>query len=197
MRTLQDYALVQPGHPFRGSIPEVADGSVLTIQMRDVDIATGVAWQGVARTNPGGRKEPNWLQVGDIIFLARGAHNFAAYVSHVPGPAVCSQSFFLLRVTDSNLLPAFLAWQINQIPAQNYLRKNAEGTNQVSIRRGILEGLPITVPPLAQQQQLLCFAEVMQRERQYMEQMIHNRERQMHSIALQILSTPTPNRKTA
>jgi hypothetical protein len=188
MSELQDYAEVRAGHPFRGSVPEVIDGVALTIQMRDVSMARGVAWSSVARTNPAGRKKPDWLKVGDILFLARGAHNFAVYLEQVPEQTVCSQYFFLIRVNDPTLLPSFLAWQINQLPAQNYFRKNAEGSDQLSIRRGILEALPIAIPSLTQQRQLLRFAKAAQQERQYMENMIRNRERQIQGIVLQLLN---------
>jgi hypothetical protein len=201
MNTLKHYAIVQPGYPFRGSIPEVADGAALTIQMRDVSMVDGAAWNGVARTNLAGRKEPNWLRVDDILFLARGANNFAVHLDQVPGLAVCSQSFFLLRVTHGALLSAFLAWQINQLSAQTYFRKHAEGSVQVSIRRAILESLPIAAPPLEQQHHLLCYAAEMQQERLHLEQLIRNRERQMQHVATQVLSgnasgaatSPPPN----
>jgi hypothetical protein len=189
MSKLQDYAEVRAGHPFRGGVPEIIDGAALTIQMRDASMAHGIAWDGVARTNPDGRKLPDWLKVGDVLFLARGAHNFAVYLDHVPEHTVCSQYFFLVRVSDATLLPAFLAWQINQLPAQQYLQKNAEGSSQQSIRRGILAALPIAVPSLTQQRQLLRYAKAAQHERQTLEKIIHNRECEMQCIARQLLTT--------
>lgn len=188
MGTLQEYAEVRAGHPFRGSVPETADGTALTVQMRDVNISQGVAWQSVARTNPGGRKKPDWLRAGDILFLARGARNFAVHLEQVPGAAVCSQYFFLIRLKHQQVLPAFLAWQINQSPAQEYLHRNAEGSDQLSIRRGILEALPMVIPSLERQQQILSFVHSVRREQHLFDQLRLNREREVQGIVANILS---------
>ncbi|MBI3230835.1 MAG: restriction endonuclease subunit S [Burkholderiales bacterium] len=187
METLQMYAEVRAGHPFRGSVPETQDGSALTVQMRDVSVSNGVAWANVARTNPSGRKKPDWLRPGDILFLARGARNFAVHLDQVPGPAVCSQYFFLIRLTDSRVLPAFLAWQINQATAQQYLRRNAEGSDQLSIRRGILEALPLTVPSVARQEQILSFVQAVKREQALVEELRQNRDNEVQALFARLL----------
>lgn len=193
MGNLHDYAEVRAGHPFRGSVPETADGSALTVQMRDVNPSNGVAWASVARTNPSGRKKPDWLRAGDILFLARGARNFAVYLEQVPGPAVCSQYFFLIRLTDTRVLPAFLAWQINQIQAQQYLQRNAEGSDQLSIRRGILEALPLNIPSIERQEHILSFVTAVKREQSLIEEMRHNREREVRALFARLLAGSEAN----
>lgn len=191
---LKQFTEVRSGHPFRGSVPEIAGGSALAIQMRDLSVASGVAWEKVARTNPEGRKEPDWLRPGDILFVAKGARNFAVCLKDIPAPAVCSQYFFLIRVLDiKSLLPEFLAWQINQLPAQRYLSKNAEGTDQLSIRRGVLEALPIAVPPIAQQHQLINLDKAARQERTLLEGLIYNREQQLQTMVLKLLATNPTN----
>lgn len=174
---------VQAGHPFRGSVPEDPEGNAFAVQMRDVSPDGGVAWDGLVRTSLDGRKSPVWLQPGDVIFVARGARNYGLSLEEVPVKAVCSQYFFLIRVKSTGLLPEFLAWQINRSPAQRYLAKNAEGTDQLSIRRGVLEALPIAVPPLEQQQRIVALARDALRERQVLENLIQNREQQLDALA--------------
>ena len=192
-RELRYLAEVRAGYPFRGSVPAVDDGPALAVQMRDLDPLDGVDWSGVTRTRLEGRRQPDWLQQGDILFVTRGAHTFAICLEDVPVPAVCSQYFFLLRVRDTSmLLPEFLAWQINQQPAQRYLNKNAEGTDQRSIRRGVLEALPIAVPARAEQEHLIGLAKAARQERAALEQLIRNRERQLHLIVNDILSRDLP-----
>lgn len=187
MGILHDYAEVRAGHPFRGSVPETADGSALTVQMRDVNPSHGVAWANVARTNPTGRKKPDWLRPGDILFLARGARNFAVYLDEVPGPAVCSQYFFLIRLTDTRVLPAFLTWQINQIQAQQYLQRNAEGSDQLSIRRGILEAMPLNIPSIKRQEEILAFVTAVKREQILIDEMRQNRDREVRALFARLL----------
>ena len=154
--------------------------------MRDVSPDGRVAWEGLVKTSLDGRKSPVWLRPGDILFVARGARNYALSLEDVPVTAVCSQYFFLLRVKSTGLLPEFLAWQINRVPAQRYLTKNAEGTDQLSIRRGVLEALPIAVPPLEQQHRIVALAKDAGRERQILETLIQNREQQLDALALDL-----------
>lgn len=188
MGKLLEFAEVRAGHPFRGNVPNMPDGTVLAIQMRDISVADGVVWNKVLRTRPQGRKRPDWLRQGDILFVAKGARNFAVCLDDVPARAVCSQYFFLIRVYHSEqLLPEFLAWQINQLPAQRYLDKNAEGTDQLSIRRGVLDALPIVIPTIERQHALIRLDQAVRQERRYLERLIDNRQKQIQVLAMELL----------
>jgi hypothetical protein len=189
MGKLIDYCEVRSGHPFRGTVPEEKNGVAVTVQMRDVDPVKGVAWETAARTSPNGRKVPDWLRPDDILFLSRGVYNYAIYLDRVAEKAICSQYFFVVRVKDERLLPAFVAWQINQATAQAYLRNNAEGSDQQSIRRAVLEGVPLVIPSLAQQRQLLRLTQTAQEERAQLENLIRNREREVQSIVARVLAS--------
>lgn len=189
MGKLVDYAEIRSGHPFRGAVPEEKNGFAVTVQMRDVDPVKGVAWEAAVKTSPNGRKEPDWLRSGDILFLSRGLYNYALFLENVVEKAICSQYFFVVRVKDQRLLPAFVAWQINQSIAQTYLRNNAEGSDQQSIRRAVLEGIPIVIPSIAQQHQLLRLTQAAQQERERHEDMIRNREREVQAYVAKLLSS--------
>jgi len=165
-------------------VPPVLDGNACALQMRDISLDEGVAWNGLVQTQIDGRRTPEWLQPGDVVFVARGTRNFAVSLQDVPRPAVCSQYFFLLRVKPtSGMLPDFLAWQINGAPAQRYLASNAEGSDQLSIRRGVLESLPIVVPPIAKQGLIVALAHQATQEKKILEGLIHNRQRQLDALA--------------
>jgi hypothetical protein len=184
------FASVRAGHPFRGTVPEDKEGPAIVVQMRDVSPQNGIVWENTVRSALHTRKEPDWLQVGDIIFVARGARNFAFCIDELPGPTVCSQYFFLIRLHDTDtLLPEFLAWQINQTPAQQYLNKNAEGTDQRSIRRGVLESMPLTVPPMAQQRLVVGLDAMARQERKLMEGLVNNRSLQLRALVSKLMDT--------
>jgi len=175
---------IRAGYPFRGAIEEIRSGPVHAVQMKDLDPLHGVDWRGVIRTQLGGRREADWLAPDDLLFVARGTRFYASCVGEVPGPAVCGPNLFHLRVRPGRaLLPAFLAWQINQAPFQRALQRAAEGSSQLSVRRPVLESLPIGVPALADQERIVAMARLAQRERQLQELLIRNRERQFEAIA--------------
>ena len=182
--SLEGLAEFRVGYPFRGAIAPVADGSVLVVQMKDASATGSMDWGAVARTELTGRREPDWLASGDVLFVARGNHYYAAALEAVPSRSVCGPHLYHLRLKrDSAVLPGFLAWQINQPPIQRLLHQAAEGSNQLSIRRAELEALPISVPSLAVQEQVVRLAETAARERIVLDQLILNRERQLSALA--------------
>ncbi len=179
-----DLVFLRGGYPFRGSIDQSAEGSALAVQMKDVDLDHGVNWSGVIRTSLAGRKHPDWLKAGDVLFVAKGARFYAVCIDEPPSAAVCSPHFFLLQVMpQAGLLPAFLAWQINQPPFQRQLQQAAEGSSQLSIRRPVLESLTLCVPSLADQQRIVALTDLARQERHTLHQLIHNREQQLQALA--------------
>ncbi len=187
-RLLGQVAHVQAGYPFRGSVPRVEGGNAFALQMRDVTPEGGVAWNGLVRTHIDPRKSPQRLQDGDVVFVARGLRNYAVCLKDVPIPSVCSQYFFLLRIKAPDLLAEFLAWQINRAPAQRHLASNAEGSDQLGIRRGVLEATPIAVPPIQTQRAIIAMADAAAAERTHLEALIHNRQRQLDALAFDLFS---------
>ncbi|MEO5350165.1 MAG: restriction endonuclease subunit S [Magnetococcus sp. YQC-3] len=167
----------------------MVNGEALAVQMKDVTADDGVDWQGLVRTELKGRKQPDWLQAGDILVLIRGNRNIAICLGEVPVRAVCSPHFFMVQIKPkADILPEFLAWQINQPLAQNYFEQFAEGTLQRSIRRQVLEQLPVVVPPLAIQETVVHMVRAALREKQTLQALITNRERQMLAVAGQVLN---------
>jgi len=181
---LQALAEFRVGYPFRGAIEPVAAGSVPVVQMKDVSATVAMDWGAVIRTELTGRREPDWLVSGDVLFVARGNHYYAAALKSVPSRSICGPHLYHLRLKHGSVvLPEFLAWQINQPPIQRLLRQAAEGTNQLSIRRAELEALPISIPSLAIQEHIVQLAEAAARERALLDQLILNRERQLSALA--------------
>lgn len=181
---IRSLVILQGGHPFRGSIEESVEGGTLAVQMKDVDPNHGVNWPGVTRTTLAGRKHPDWLKANDVLFVSKGARFYAVCIDEPPSAAVCSPHFFHLRVVPQvPLLPAFLAWQINQPPFQRQLQQAAEGSSQLSIRRPVLESLTLCVPSLANQQRIVALADLARQERRALHRLIHNREQQLLALA--------------
>lgn len=181
---LVEVAQLQAGYPFRTTVEEVPDGDVHVIQMKDVSPDLGVEWSGVIRTRLAGRKQPDWIVDGDILFAAKGARFYAACVAAALPNAVCVPAFFHVRVRrEAALDPEFLAWQINQMPCQRQLLQAAEGSSLLSIRRAVLEQLVLAVPPIAEQRRIVALAGLAVLERLALQRLIHNREQQLQAIA--------------
>jgi restriction endonuclease S subunit len=85
------------------------------------------------------------------------------------------------------LLPAFLAWQVNQRPAQDYLQQAATGSHILNITRAAIESLPLAIPPVEVQRVIVELAHTARRERDLLNVLIDNRQRQLDAIASQVL----------
>ncbi|AYM88768.1 restriction endonuclease subunit S [Pseudoalteromonas agarivorans] len=188
-KTLSDIAIVKAGHPFRGKIPEDTEGNTYVVQIRDIDNDGIIQWHQLIRTNITGRKTPDWLQKGDVLFAARGARNLAGCVGEIDKPTVCAPHYFLIQVTDKSVLSEFLAWQLNQDDAQRYFTNSAEGSSQMSIRRAVLEATPLVIPTLEKQQAIVGFDNKVQQEKRILSALIENRAKQMQGIAKELLGS--------
>lgn len=187
-KTLTDIAIVKAGHPFRGKVLEDKEASTYVVQIRDIDNDGYIHWQQLIRTNITGRKSPDWLKKGDVLFAARGARNAAAYVGDIDKATVCAPHYFLIQVTDKSVLPEFIAWQLNQENAQRYFANSAEGSAQMNIRRAVLEATPLVIPSIEKQKAIVGFDNKVKQEKRLLIDLIDNRAKQMQGIAKTLLS---------
>lgn len=191
---LKEIAEIRAGHPFRGAIKESEDGNGYVIQIRDQDENGLIDWGQLARTQVTGRKEPEWLKPGDIVFAARGMRNLASVVSEsdIAGlgtNVISSPHYFQIRIRQgSGLLPEFLAWQLNQGVSQRHFQQSALGSAQVSIRRSVLEQTFIIIPPVDKQNQIVRLADCARREKQIYERLIELRKLELEETARKILN---------
>lgn len=183
-------ATIAAGYPLRGAVDELPPGDVAIVQMRNVDAGRGINWSEVQRIALPSKRSPTLLAAGDIIFTTRGTRNFALALDTVEGEAVCSPHFFVIRAFNpSRIVSAFLAWQINQRPAQEYFQREATGSHILNIRREVIEALPIAIPPLQTQYNIVALANAAKSEQAALTKLIENRNQQLEAIALG-LATP-------
>ncbi|KZY65924.1 hypothetical protein A3735_07575 [Oleiphilus sp. HI0061] len=186
---LSDICTVKAGHPFRGKIPEQPEGDALAVQIRDVSDDGDILWDQVIHTDIKGRKSPDWLRDGHVLFIARGQKNNAALVVNAPSKVVCAPHFFLLEVRDEAVIaPSFLAWQLNQADSQRYFAIAAQGTAQVNVTRAHLEATTITVPPMDKQVTIVKLYQAAIAEKKLHMAFIENRAKQLTAIAHEIMS---------
>ncbi len=185
---LIDIAVVRAGYPFRGQIKDIPDGMVKVVQMKHINEASGVSWQDLSKTNLEGRRTPDLLEKDDIIFAARGNKNFAVCLDEAPDKAVCSPHFFQIHIRDTKqILPCYVAWLINQVPAQQYLMSSAEGTMIRSIRKGILELLPIVIPEMDKQKAIVELDARVKLENILLKKQMNNSRTMMNAIARDLM----------
>jgi restriction endonuclease S subunit len=135
--------------------------------------------------------EKHLLQAGDILFAAKGNKNFAALYEIHNQPCIASTSFFIIRLSNSAILPGYLVWFLNHPETQKILKAQAIGTSMASISKTVLERLEISIPDLKTQQSILHIAYLRRREKELKHQMEILRERLIQQQLLNLITGKT------
>jgi hypothetical protein len=188
--TLGSVASLRAGYSFRSAIRPISDGPVRAVQLKDFMGGVRLSWKEVIRTRlPRSPADSEWLRHNDILFAFRGTRLFASVLEDVPGPTVASTQFMIIRVEKPELvLPEFLAWQLNQPPAQHYFERSAAGTAQRSLRRAAIEDTTIAIPPLALQQSVVQLSRLAEREQAVFLEVLAIRKQQLNRIAADLMT---------
>lgn len=182
--------LISAGYPLRGSTESLKLGGTRFIQLRDIKANYIRPWDEITEVDLANIKKAYLLKSGDILFAARGLNNYAIALSAVPENTVCAPHFFVIRIKDSTKInPDFLAWQLNQKPAQNYFKRMAVGSALPNIRRRALDNLNIALPPLDQQKLIANIWKAGREEERAMQNLISNRNKQLEAIAFNLAKT--------
>ncbi|MFA6962932.1 MAG: restriction endonuclease subunit S [Opitutaceae bacterium] len=153
------------GYQTRSAIEPEPHGSHFLLQIRDFDRSRrDIDRSGITRFTPGLAHNNTILEDGDVVFLAKGARNFAAVVHDLPSPCLAASYFFVLR-PNSKILPNYLVWFLNQsISRQYFLKFATTGAHMPIIRRDVLMEMEIPVPSLATQQRIVEVDALAQRQ---------------------------------
>lgn len=189
---LQEVAEIWPGYPFRGKLPLSEKGEAFVVQFRHIVVGDSLRDETGAeldRAHLTGRKKPNFLRSGDVLFMAKGTRNFATTVVAVPKTTVCTPNFYHVRIRSRVPLlePEFLAWQLNHWDAQRYFSACSQGSVAPSVTKSQLGHLPIVIPPLEQQRRIANLARAAFQEEQLLSQLVENRRRMVAAAGHQIL----------
>lgn len=188
---LCEVADVFSGYPFRGAIPADENGDVHVVQVRDTRDTGEVFQDEMVKVILPGKKPPNWLLPGDVLFISKSVKHFSALVEDLPVKTVCSPHFFLIRVKteyQNRVKPEFICWQLNQLPAQRYFSTTAEGSLNLIVRKQVLENTPIKLLDIKEQQLIANMHKCAIKERTALLQLIENKDKEQAAIALKLLN---------
>jgi hypothetical protein len=174
--TLGEIAALRAGYPFRSSIQPDPDGTVALIQGRDVDanrLRVAPAQDGLAQISSSGIRNltEHLLRPGDVILMARGPRKYAVPVGEISGQAIVPGSFHVLRPDEKLVLPAFLAWWLNQDASQAFMQANNSGTTIPMISLDVLRALPVQLPPLDVQRRVAELNSLIEQEHNLMNEL--------------------------
>lgn len=157
---LQDIATIQTGVFAKTG----GEGDLVYIQAGFFDDKGKLITRLFPNLNKDGIAERHWLKDGDVLFAAKGSKNFAAVFEAHNMPAVASTSFFVLRLSTTEILPHFLAWVLNSQKVLKLLKEHSVGTAIPSISKRQLASIEIPVPSIETQKTILTLYQLRQKE---------------------------------
>jgi restriction endonuclease S subunit len=155
------------------------------VQPRDINHYGQLQTTNLVTTELPGKREADFLQAGDILFINKGTRNIACCVTSVMENTTLSPALLLLRLkpeykTKVNSL--FLTWQLNSLTLQNYFKRHAEGSLQLGIRASILAKAPIMLPTINKQQTIAKLYQANLKQQQLLAALVANNKQQLQAI---------------
>lgn len=178
LKSIVSYSGLFSGYSFRGKITPAKQGDLRVIQLKDVENDYTTIGNDCIFVNKDQVKGKYYLKDGDILFISKGANNYAIpFYADDNYPSVASSAFFIVRLDETKANANFVAWYINQSKVQQYLESQAMGTYTTSINRETIENIPILLPPISQQKKIANIAALAAKEQNLYNQLLEEKNR--------------------
>ena len=151
---LGDISEIQVGYQSREAIHQCHQGSHYLLQAKDFNNLHQVDWSNLIKFTPTGSVIKSEIQLGDILFLAKGQDNFAYLVDRSVDHILATNSFYIIRVDQAIVLPEYLAWWFNQTPAKKYIQLNRSGSSLPFLSVSAISRFEILIPDIETQRKI-------------------------------------------
>ena len=189
---LSDICEIRSGYTARGRLEVAQSGGVLAIQLGDVAPEGRVQVGHLTRLQMDVPPDRYFVRAGDVLFRSRGEKTTAAAIpQEFPEAALALLPLIVLRPQHGSLMPEYLAWAINQQPAQRHLEASARGTSMRMIPRSAFDDLNIDVPELHAQRLIVETAELAGRERELASEIAERRHQLVQAALVAAATLPT------
>jgi len=183
--TIKDIVDIQIGYQFRGKIEPSAEGVYSVIQIRDINEQKELVSSNVTKVELDRDVDQYKVKKGDVLFLSKGNHNYALTVIEDLENTIAASYFFILSIKSSQVLPEYLAWYINQAPAQHYLYKLARrGSHMPMIPKSAFLDMPVETPPIEIQKTIVELSKLEKREQKLLSEIAEKRKLLITAAAL-------------
>jgi hypothetical protein len=180
--TLADVARVQAGYLSRTRVEAASDGSHRLVQARDVSDRGEIDLETVVFFDPDRNPDLYRVTTGDILFIARGHDHRAHLIQTELVDTLASSVFHIIRPNRATVLPAYLAWWLNQPEAQTAIKMGSRGTAIGYVSRRHMESIPVSLPPRAKQQLIVDTIALWERRSRLQSQLVHRRQEMIQTL---------------
>jgi restriction endonuclease S subunit len=162
---IKDVAEIQIGYQFRGRVESDPHGMHKVIQIRDLDDLPFLKVENLQAVKLKGDTDRYLVNENDVLFLSRGHKNYAIPINIQLKNTIAASYFFILRIKQDKILPDYLAWYLNQAPAQEYLHSVARrGTHMPLVPLSAFNELTVDVPDIVTQKRIVEVSRLLEKE---------------------------------
>lgn len=185
---IADCARVLPGFSVAGRIEHDPEGTHQLILTKHLVDGVPYRYQDTdeLRIAPRAGAEEYLVVPGDVLFMSRGTRNRAWVVAEVPPRTIAPVSFYRLRpgpMVDCE----FLAWFLNQSPAQAAIGQVRTGAGTPLVQRQGFEQIEVLVPPLDKQRDIAALGRLLAEDRLLRQRLADATERLHQALGNAIL----------
>ncbi len=182
---LSDTANIRQGYQFRSKIITDHKGKIPVIQMANINSGKTIDWESVQSVSEE-IKENHYLNEGDVLFCARGVHNYSLVVKKedIKKNTIAVSQFLIIKPDSTLLLPTYLIWYLSQKEALDYMRSNTLMSTVPLINKKTLEEMMLPLPPLATQKTISDIYELSGKEKELVNKIQNLKTKKLNSILL-------------
>lgn len=186
-KKLRDIATIRMGQSLREAPESAESGKCRLLRMRDVAEDGSIEWDSLMRVDLDIiTKEERFLRKGDIVFKAKGFSMYAVVIDRDESNVLATAPFVIIRAA-SEVLPEFLAWQINQRRVQQQLARRTLGAALPFVSTSVLASLKIALPEIDVQRKIAMLDKLAKREKQLSERLSEKRSQLIKYAANEML----------
>ncbi len=168
---LRDIASLSVGYPFRNTCVPGESGT-LACFLRDVDSDGSLNVGSLRRVEDAKPNSSHLVVAGDIVFRSRGGSFVSAIVPTLNEDLLVVAPMIRIRVNRERVLPEYLVWYMNGANGTAFFKEFAKGSAMPLISKTVLEQMPIKLPSLQAQQNIVELVELGRREHEIMAEIV-------------------------
>lgn len=187
---LKRLADIYTGFTLRESVSYLANGDTKLLQSKDLPKDTTVInAESLTRIDWKYDSQPQYLKTGSIVLLARGEPKAYIYQGTKDDQVIVGHIFIVINLTTDDIDPEYLTWYINQSSiAKRHFETNSTGSTLNMTSISTVRDLPIVIPTLQEQQQILQRQKQCKVEADLFKQLSKLRQDYNHAFDEQILA---------
>lgn len=181
---------MQPGYSSKGAIVHEPEGTLQVITAQHLTKGEPYRYIDDHRLliRPPKFYDKYLVSPGNLLFMSRGANNYAVLIESVPQPAIAPLTFFIIKPRLDMIIPEYLAWCFEQDHVKAQLNELRTGAGTPMIPSSGFRELELYLPELEIQHKVALLAQHQRHEKQLLQLLATETDRMHQLVGKKLLS---------